>query len=82
MVGGKANHAGVLLLQWHAAIGAVNFQPIQRIIQKGNAFEVVAEPHLLFLLVRIACFHGFRLRFAVKLLVVVLHLEVTVGTLG
>ena len=82
MVGGKADHVGVLLLQGYAAIGAVNFQPIQRVIQKGNAFEVVAEPHLLFLLVRIAGFHGLRLRFAVKLLVVVLHLEVAVGTLG
>ena len=82
VIGGKANHAGILLLQRHAAIGAVNFQPIQRIIQKGNSFEVVAEPHLLFLLVRIAGFHGFRLRFAVKLLVMVLHLEVAVGTLG
>jgi len=82
MVGGKADHVGVLLLQWHAAIGAVNFQPVQRIIQKGNTFEVVAKPHLLFLLVRIAGFHGLRLRFAVKLLVVVLHLEVAVGTLG
>lgn len=82
MVGGKANHVGILLLQGYAAIGAVNFQPIQRIIQKGNSFEVVAESHLLLLLVRIAGLHGFRLRFAVKLLVMVLHLEVAVGTLG